>query len=97
MTGLMMTPPKYFKQDRIVRDAVGKPIGRVVLPGDFKMGTSIAVAILTVPKALQVPLVGTKFYVDGEPYQVPEDLPKVKFTTTIDKLMVSNFFLDKVE
>lgn len=87
---------KRFRIDRLVRDERGKPLGRVVLAGEYEDGANIPVAFLTVPRSFSASLKGVSIYVDGMVYKIPDDLPKHKITTSVMSHMVNNFYLERV-
>ena len=88
--------PKTFVTDHLVRDVSGRPTGRIVLASDYEEGKDIAVAVMDVSATDKKALAGMVFYIDGNQYKVPEDLPDLRFTKTSGKLLINNFYLRKV-
>ena len=84
---------KTFKTDHLVRDAAGKPLGRVVLAGDYTEGADIAVALMDIPRVKVEHAMGQTYYIDGHAYRLPKDLPKIRFTPQDSRLTINNFFL----
>lgn len=87
---------KTFLMDRLARDFSGKPLGRVVLAGNYVEGSNIAVAILEIFGNSKRIIRGEFLFIDGVKYMVPKDLPDSKINTNNGKLMVNNFYLTKV-
>jgi len=87
----------YFEKDGLVRNAQGRPVGRVVLAEPYVKGENLKVAMLMVPKGQNVRLRGSMFYVDGIPYKVPADLPDVKVTEYANRWVADTFVMEKVE
>ena len=84
---------RFFKKDHLVTDQKGKPLGRVVLMGDYHENEPIKVSVLSVPKSFQIDLKSYTFYVDGNPYEIDKSTPDVRFSEGVDKLFVNNFWL----
>ncbi len=89
MTGLLKT----FKTDRLVRDATGRPLGRLVLADPYVEGRNIRVAVLDVPRVAPELAKQQTFYIDGHPYKLPPNLPEIRFTPVDNRLKINNFYL----
>jgi len=84
---------KTFKTDRLVRDASGRPLGRLVLAADYVEGQNIVVALMDIPRVKEELAKSQVYYVDGLAYRVPGNLPSIKFTAKDNRLIINNFFL----
>ena len=91
----MFEHPKYFAHDHLLRDALGRPQARVVLADDYVPGEDIKVSILTIPGNRVKDIRGLSFFVDGEQYTVPRDLPDVKVSFSRIQTKVSSFIMKK--
>ena len=87
---------KSFTNDRLVRDASGKPIGRVVLAEPYQEGARVPVSLLTVPKGPGKALRGIDYYIDGVAYKIQADLPDIRVTEYSNRWVVNSFFLVRV-
>lgn len=90
--------PKFFKQDKLLRDEQYRVVGRVMLNNDdFEEGGPIPVVLLQVPREYMADVRGHTFYVDGKPYRVPADIPKQKLGGNRLLTYVNNFYLMPVQ
>jgi hypothetical protein len=89
--------PKFFKQDKLLRDQNYRVIGRVMLNDvDFQEGGPIPVVLLQVPKEYMPDVRGQVFYVDGKKYRVPADIQAQKLGGNRLLTYVNNFYLEPV-
>jgi hypothetical protein len=86
----------YFEKDGLVRNAQGIPLGRIVLAEPYVKGEDISVATLTVPLNQSESLLGSMYYIDGQPYKLPDDLPTVKLSKYRNRWVADSFILKKV-
>lgn len=93
----MVDKPKYFSKDHMARDEIGKPIARVVMvDSDYVEGENIKVAVVEIPKVFNLRPKGLVLYIDGDKYKIPENIPDLKITNTINKILVNNFYLERL-
>ncbi|MDC1299917.1 hypothetical protein N8Z24_00260, partial [bacterium] len=88
-----------FERDSIVRNAGGKPFGRVVLPEDFEYSEgidSLPVLILKIPKVLCESPFAETFYIDGYKYTIPRDVPSFRLNLRGQDWIVASFYLRRV-
>ncbi len=93
----MKNLPKTFEKDGIARNSSGKPAARIVLAGSYLEGANIAVAIMEIPNGDKEFLKGSIYYIDGNIYRVPKDIPDVRFTVGTDKIIINNFYLERIK
>ena len=88
---------KTFKQDHIVRDAKGGPLGKIILRNDnaYEEGKDIEVALLKIPLVLKGNIQESTVYIDGHPYKLPENLPKFRRNTRGKDWVLSSFILQR--
>jgi hypothetical protein len=69
---------KTFIHDHVIRDPVGKPVGRVILLNDktYTEGAPIPTAVLLVPAGATKNMLSFVFYIDGIAYRIPKDTPR---------------------
>lgn len=91
---------KTFKYDRLVRNAKGVPIGRLVLAYDneYEQGQdSIKVLLLRVPIVnVTGKIEDFKFYVDGYLYEIPKNVPSFRINKRDNEWVVASFLAKKV-
>lgn len=87
--------PKTFRQDHVIRDEMGKPLGRIVMRNDgaYQEGKDIEVAILKIPVELKEHIVGSIIYVDEYGYKIPENLPEFRNNRRDRDWIASSFVL----
>ena len=73
-----------------------KPVGRVILARDYKLGENVAITLLRVPRCLYPRIIGQVFYIDGHPYRVPVDIDPVKIGGNKIDHLLNSFYLEKV-
>ena len=86
---------KTFRHDRLVRNAKGEPLGRIVLAfdNDYEQGQdNIKVLLLRVPLVnLTGKIEDFKFYVDGYLYEIPKNIPSFRINKRDNEFVVSSF------
>ena len=89
--------PKTFKQDHIVRDVKGAPLGRVVMRNDaaYEEGKDIEIAILKIPLEFKARVENSCVYIDGFRYKIPEKIPKFRVNARSKDWVISSFVLQR--
>lgn len=82
-----------FKQDHLIRDEKGIPIGRIILRDDseYVPGQDLNIALLKVPLSFKIPVKNLIFYVDGVKYQVPDNILSIRMKKRDKDYIVSSF------
>lgn len=87
--------PKFFANDKLLRDESYRVMGRVILKDSkIKIGERIAVVLLTVPRQYMGDVRGKTFFIDGSKYKVPNDLPDMKVGGNALQIFCNNFWLE---
>jgi hypothetical protein len=84
-----------FITDRLVRNADGIPICKIVLAGKYEKGEDIKVAVMEPLRVGVESLFDLEMYVDEARYMLDRDLPKTKITKYGGRIRVNNFILKK--
>ncbi len=88
-----------FEYDALIRNELGKPVGRVVTDPkfDYELGSeSINASLIKVLKYYCTKIHGFEFYIDGSLYKVPDKFHEVKLINNEKEWIVSNVVLMKV-
>lgn len=86
--------PKFFQQDKLLRDENYRILGRVLLRDDqIQENQPIAVILLQVPRQYMADVRGKVFHIDGKKYVVPADLPQQKIGGNALLVFANNFYL----
>ena len=91
--------PNTFAKDHIVRNELGKPFGRVILPEDFTYTPgieSIPVLIFKIPKVISESPLSAIFYIDGYKYAIPKDVHSFRVNLRGPDWVVASFHLRRV-
>lgn len=89
---------KTFTHDHVVRDPVGKPVGRAILLNDkgYAEGAPLPVAVLLVPATATKNIRSFVFYIDGIAYRIPQDTPQGRILFSEGMHKVNHVVLQKV-
>lgn len=89
--------PKTFKQDHIVRDKKGGPLGRAVMRNDdaYEEGKDLEISILKIPLELLDKVSGAHVYIDGFRYKIPANTPDFRRNRRDKDLVISSFILQR--
>jgi len=86
----------HFKAEKILRNQEGRPVGRVVLFDDFKVGEPLKVSVLKVPRQYMDKVTGQEFYIGKYIYKVPEDLHKIKVSHNAVDHLLNSFVMEYI-
>lgn len=88
-----------FEHDKLLRNAEGVPIGRVVLTekGFDPESEMLAIAVLKAPKVFFNGILGKTVWVDNIEYVIPRDLHPLKVGGTSTDYLVNSFFLERLK
>lgn len=88
---------KTFRYDHVIRDEIGKPLGRVVMRNDevYEEGKDIEISILKIPLEFRDRILGSFVFVDGYKYKIPEKLPKFRLNKRDRDWVASSFILQR--
>lgn len=90
-------PVKVFHRDHLVRSSDGRPLGRVILSGNYEPSMDrIHCVLMTIPKEYMSEIKGNVFWIDGEKYQIAKDTPSIRFSGNKLEHRVNTFYLEKV-
>jgi hypothetical protein len=93
-----MTESSQFSKDHVLRDRNNMPIGRAVVKDGFKFkkGIPIPVDLLMISEGKTSRPENLTYYVDGHPYRIPRNTPRVRFLTANGRHHVNSFILEPV-
>ena len=94
----MKYPHKVFERDHIMRDKQMKPVGRVILNGEYLEGERLAVTLLRVPRLLYPDgVLGQVFFIDQVAYRVPTDVNPIKVGGNKVDHLINSFYMERLD